>query len=125
MGNTEIRADVARNRLYSIVQGFLSPQENKEATDKILAALKQLRPGFDMITDMATMKVATEEGAEGFERAHEAIKAMGQRNNIIVVKDPLVRMQIERMSRESGKVAEFASSVEEAESILESKKQAV
>ncbi|MFC1925469.1 hypothetical protein ACFLW2_02095 [Chloroflexota bacterium] len=125
MGNTEIRADVARNRLYVIVQGFLTSQENNESVDKILEALRKLRPGFDMITDMATMKVATEEGSEGFGRAHEAIKAMGQKNNILVVKDPLVRMQIERMSREAGTPAEFASSIEEAERILEGKKQVV
>ncbi|MFC1925467.1 hypothetical protein ACFLW2_02085 [Chloroflexota bacterium] len=121
MGNTEIRADVARNRLYVIVQGFLTSAENTESVDKILLELKRLRPGFEMITDMATMKVATEEGVEVFNRAHGAIKAMGKKRNIIVVKDPLVRMQIERTSRESGKVAEFASSVEEAERILEGK----
>jgi len=123
MGNYEIRADVEKNRLYILAEGFLTAEENKESVDKVLEELKKLRPGLGMITDLSKMKVASQEGAQEFERTTEAFKAMDIKRNIIVVEDAIARMQIDRHSRKQEELrTEFASSVEEAERMLDGEK---
>jgi len=122
MGNFEVRADAVKNRLYICSEGFLTVEENEEATTRILEALNKLKPGFDMISDLAKMKAATQEGSQQFTRAYDAIKARGRNRNVVVIEDSIARMQIERTSRSTGIKAEFAASVEEAERMLDSVK---
>jgi len=119
MGNCDIKADVEKNRLYIRLEGFLTGEENEAAVKRVFEALKMLKSGFDMITDLARMKAATQEGSQQFGRAYEAIKARGRNRNIVVIEDSLTRMQIERTSRGTGAQPEYASSVEEAERILD------
>jgi len=121
MGNYEITADVEKNRLYISVEGLLLPKENRESVDRILEEIKKLRLGFDIIADIAKMKVSTQEGLKEFDRAAEAFGAIGMRCNIIVVEDAIARMQIKRyVSKNEESRNEYASSVEEAEKMLDS-----
>jgi len=119
MGESIVKADVAKNRLYLSAEGFLTPEQNQESGDRVIAELNKLKPGFDMITDLSKMEVTTQEGLQTFARLSKSFEAMNRKRSIVVMDDAIARMQIGRTGRETGRQAEYAASVEEAERILD------
>lgn len=118
MGKYEIRADVARNRLYVVAEGFLTEEENKASADQTIEEMNKLKPGFDIISDTSTMKAATQEGIKEWDRLYQALADKGYRRSIGVIQDNITRMQVQRKSAEAGFKQEYAASVEEAELML-------
>ena len=68
MGKFWARADVGKNRLYIVLQGFFLADETREAADATIAEAKKLRPGFDCINDISTAKATSEQGVLEFLR---------------------------------------------------------
>lgn len=120
MGKYEVWADVAKNRLYSMAEGFLTPEEHRVAIEKVLQELEKLKPGFDFIADLPQMKAVTQESTELYSRVREAFIAKNINRDLVVVKDDITRMQLQRKSKDANYTKqEFVASREEAERMLD------
>jgi hypothetical protein len=114
-----IRVDLARNRLYVTLVGFFSLAEIEKCGDETIAATKQLRRGYDVITDITQFITGTADVAADVERVQEHFRKSGARQGVrIVGSNVLAGMQFRR----TGTSAEFNSvhvkSQEEAERLL-------
>jgi hypothetical protein len=78
-----------------------------------------LRPGFDLISDIAEFSPAGDEGIKHIQRAQAFLKQHGVRHVIRVVKNPVSAMQFQRTGKEIGYVADTAHSILEAEKRLD------
>ena len=118
----EIDADVAANRLYIDLNGRMETDEIADAADASVAEAESLRDGFDIINDLSGFKPPSPEAAEPIKRAQGELKEMGV-DRVIRVTDEetndVVVHAFERRSRDVGYSGESASSVEEAERLLE------
>jgi len=131
----DIRADKEKNRIILKLSGFLQQEELKRATDEFIEKVKTLQPGFDIINDISEFKPASQEGAAEIKRAQAFIKEHGFGHVIRVIPgrpDPLNseettahgtallgKAQFRRTAREVGYQAGEASSIEEAEAMLD------
>jgi hypothetical protein len=122
MGSYKARADVTKNRLYIVLEGFLTNVQARECADLTIAECRKLSPGFDVITDIATAQPSTGKGAEELLRAMIFLKEHGMGRAIRVMQNPkemtLGSYQMTRKSKEAGYDANTAASVEEAEEML-------
>jgi hypothetical protein len=119
MGKFWSRADIGKNRLYVVLQGFIQADEAKEAADLTIAEAKKLRPGFDIINDISTVKATSEQGVMELLRCQVFLKERGVRRVIRVVPEVSVgSLQIARTSKQAGYEADTAASIEEAEAML-------
>jgi hypothetical protein len=121
MKKAEVRADVSKNRLYLELAGFFNDEEMKQIVDHAIEEIKKLKPGFDGINDISEFRPTTAEGAKELERALQFARDFGFRRAIRVVGPSAVlgQMQFARKSREVDHEPEFASSIEEAEEMLD------
>jgi hypothetical protein len=118
----DIRADVARNRLYLVLIGFFQDDEVKTASDKCIAEASKLKPGFDVINDISQFKPASPKGAEEIKRAQLFIKQHGVKRVIRIVGDAVItQAQFSRQEKEVGYNADTAATLAEAEKILDGK----
>ena len=121
MVNTvDIRADVAKNRLYIVLGGFFKDDEVKAAADKCIAEVKKLKPGFVVINDIREFKPASPAGADEIKRAQIFVKQSGGAKIIRVVGEAVLsQAQFERQAKEAGVASDTAASVAEAEKLLD------
>ncbi len=123
MGKFWTRADIAKNRLYVVLQGFFVEAEAREAADVTIAEAKKLRPGFDIINDISTVKATSEQGVLELLRCQVFLKERGMGRVIRVVPELSVgSLQIARTSKQAGYEADTATSIEEAEEMLGDRK---
>lgn len=119
MSEYKVRADVRKNRLYLVLDGFFNESEAKEIADRTIREVQKLRPGFDVINDISNFKPTSQQGADQIKRAGIFVRNYGVGRLIRVVPSASIgSMQFTRKSREAGYDAEVASSVEEAERML-------
>jgi hypothetical protein len=114
-----VRSDTARNRLYLTLAGHLEGPERQEAVKAILAEAGKLAPGFGVISDISDLHASDQEGFRDFLRTKEVLKLRGAGPVVRVVKLPISRIQVERISNDAGFEAESAASVEEADQRLD------
>ncbi|MDD5095629.1 MAG: hypothetical protein PHV74_14820 [Dehalococcoidia bacterium] len=120
MGISEARANVEKNRLYMKISGFFTDEEAKETADRSIAAMKKLKPGFDIITDGSELKALTPQGTNDIERVMKIAAELGVGRTVRVVGDKVSVMQLRRKEREAGAhEAPIASSIEEADRMLD------
>ncbi len=120
MQKLEVRADIAKNRLYMIVGGFFTDEEMVKAVDQVIEGIKKLKPGFDIINDISEFRPATPQGAEEMKRAQLFAKSAGVGRVIRIVKSAVLgQMQFTRKSKEAGYAGETAASIREAEEMLD------
>lgn len=115
----QVAANPEKNRLYVTLGGHLEPSERQEVAKAFMAAMKDLRPGFDIVNDMSGLLPTDTDGLKELVRAQAAAKIKGVRSVIRIVKIPLVRLQFERIAQEIGWVFELAGSLEAAEARLD------
>ena len=121
MGQYEVRVDKVKNRLYIMLQGFLTDAETKAASEKIMAGIQSLKPSFDVVNDISTFKPATPQGAEDVKRTQSFAKERGVRRVMRVADENAVSaMQLARKSKEVGYQADIVASVAEADKALDS-----
>ncbi len=123
MEKYRIYANVPKNRLYLILNGFFTDDEVHTASDLTISEIKKLQPGFAIINDISTFKPATPAGAEDIKRAQVFAKEHGAKRVIRVVGEDKVAsaiaaMQFARTQQAAGYQAEIVSTVEEAEKLL-------
>ena len=123
MSKVEVRADVSKNRLYMMIEGFFPAGEVKKEVDRIIRETKKLKPGFTIISDISRFRPTTPQGAEEMKRGQRFFQEAGVGRVIHIVEESaaLTEMQLARIRREagSGHVVETATSVEEAEKMLD------
>ena len=119
MSEYRVRADVRKNRLYLVLDGFFDEDEAQEIADRTIEEVQKLKPGFDVINDISNFKPTSQQGADQIRRAGLFVRDSGVGRLIRVVPSASIgSMQFTRKSREAGYDAEVASSVEEAERML-------
>ena len=122
MGDYEIRIDTKKNRAILRLSGFFTDDEIKELVKEVGdgGIIGQLKPGFDVINDIRTFKPASPKGAKELIDIQSQIRGIGVGRVIrIVGSDVLGKKQFERNSKEAGYRAAVASSIEEAERMLD------
>ena len=73
----DVRANVAKNRLYMTLDGFFSDEEAKQTADKGIAEASKLKAGFDIVNDIRGFKPTSQKGAEEIKRALIFCKQQG------------------------------------------------
>ena len=115
----QVTANPDKKRLYVSMTGHLEPAERREVAKAVMAGMKELGPGFDIVHDMTGLHPTDTEGLKELVRIQAAAKVMGVRLVVRIVKIPLVRLQFERIAQEIGWAFELASSLEEADTRLD------
>jgi hypothetical protein len=115
----EVHSDPGRNRLYIILRGHLEGPERQAAMKAILTEADKLAPGFGVVTDISALHASDQEGFKDFLRAKSGLRMKGVGPVIRVVKIPLSRIQVERISATAGYEAEHVDSIEEADRRLD------
>lgn len=115
----EVHSDAARNRLYITLAGWLEGPEREKAMETILAEATKLARGFDVVTDISALHASNQEGFKDFLRTKAALKLKGAGHIIRVVRIPLSRIQVERVSEGAGYETERVDSIEEADRRLD------
>lgn len=116
----DIRVDTAKNRVYLLLAGYFGSQEAQEGIDAFKAALDQLQPGFDVITDLRNFKPASRRVAESLAAVHQYEIERGMNCIVrIVDKRTLGAMQFERISKQTGVTVLGATSLAKAETLLD------
>lgn len=119
-----IRADVAKNRLYMVLNGFFTDEEIHIAAEKTIEEIKKLKAGFAVINDISTFKPATPNGAEEIKRVQVFTRERGVKRIVRVVgKDKvasaITAMQFSRTQQEAGYAADIVGTMAEAEKLLD------
>ena len=115
----DVRIDLTRNRLYITLAGHLDGPERQAAMKAILAEAAKLVPGFGILSDISGLHASNQEGFMDLLRVTAALKLRGAGPVVRVVKIPLSRIQVKRISEAAGYQAELVESLEEAERLLD------
>lgn len=114
----QVTSDLDKNRLYITLAGYLEEPERKAAMKAIVAEAGTLQPGFDVISDITALHPSNQEGFNDLLRTRSALKLKGVSRVVRVVKLPVSRIQLARVSEAAGYVAEEVDSLEAAERLL-------
>ena len=112
-------ADPERNRLYITLSGHLEEPERQAAIKAMLVEAARLTPGFGVVTDISALHASNQEGFRDFLRAKSGLRMKGAGPIIRVVKIPLSRIQVERITEAAGYHSECADSLAEADRRLD------
>jgi len=114
-----IRIDTIRNRLYVTLVGYFSLEEIKKCGDETIEATNQLRPGYDVVTDITQYKAGPPEVAKDIERVQAHFRKSGARLGVrIVGGNVLSGMQFRRAGTHVGYRSVNVINLEEAEKLL-------
>ena len=93
---TTVRADVARNRLYIILDGAMGEEESKANLPKINQEAKKLQMGFSVITDVTGCKPTSLKVKEAIESGQADLLKLGVKHVVRVVgKNSISAMQLD------------------------------
>lgn len=121
--NLEVRVDKVKNRLYIKLNGFFRSKHVEPAMEKLEAALKELQPNLDVITDLTDFVPGSPSAADAMTRGGEMIKAKGRRHGIRVTGGLMTGlMQFKRLLKSvfDEKDTRYAKSVQEGDAMLDS-----
>jgi hypothetical protein len=114
-----VTSDPDRNRLYITLAGHMEGSERQAAIQAILAAAGKLAHGFGVVSDISALHPSDEEGLKDLLRVKAGLKLKGAGPIIRVVKIPLSRLQMERVSEAAGYQTDHVLSLEEADQRLD------
>lgn len=122
-GSYELKIDRVKNRLYIRISGFFRGRDVDPAMTDLEVALRDVRPGFDTITDLSDFVPGAPGASAALAKGGEMIKAAGRRRGVRISGGLVTGlMQFQRMLK--GVFDEdntrYAKSVQEAEAILDS-----
>ena len=123
MGTSDVRGDVTKNRLYLVLQGFMTDDEVEAAVKTIMAETKKLKPGFDVVNDISSFKPASAQATAKMADIQRFVKEKGVRRVIRVVgQGGLAATQLARTGKEAGYSADTVATMEDAEKELDKAK---
>jgi hypothetical protein len=118
----EVKVDKEKNRMYLRLWGFVDGPATKKCVDHVLAEIKGLRPGFDVINDISDFKPTVDEAVTEIQRALAGLVKAGMRRSVrISPKEASVTsMQFARAKREAHAEYQVATvkTLAEAEKLL-------
>jgi len=120
----QVEADIEKNRLYITIGGIPEENETEAIIREIGKHVQRLKKDFDCITDLREYQVQPDE-TEGFiYQAQKELSEAGMSNVVRVIKKfgSLAHFQFDKMSVEVGYHAQNANTVEEAEKMLDVKR---
>jgi len=118
----EAEADVPNNRLYLTLTGRMERDDVEKAADEAVDAANRLRGGFDIINDLSGFAPPSPEAAKPIKRAQGELVELGVDRVVRVVDEDTSQVVVrafDRRSKEVGYSGETASSVAEAERLLD------
>jgi hypothetical protein len=119
-GRSKVRADIRRNRLYITLSGAISKKEVENIYTDIRFCVADLKPGFQVITDLTQARIGHLVGIPAFIKIMEYLAANKVGKVIRVVGKAKIILQ--QMSRITAMVKKYApvyvSTMEEAENLL-------
>lgn len=117
----EIQSDIRQNRLYLDLSGKLDADTLDSAATETVEIARDLRDGFDIITDLRGFKPVTPDAAEAIQRAQTQLTELGV-DRVVRVTDEgtsqVVVSAFERRSKKAGYSGETAETKPEAEQLL-------
>jgi hypothetical protein len=113
-----IHADKQKNRLY-IKLGVPDPEDEKIILSVLHREINKLLPGFTVLSDLTGFVPVNQELAQIILQAQEAMVERGAGFGVRVVASSVVRLQMERRAKSSGINSITASSLDEAEKLLD------
>jgi hypothetical protein len=120
----QIKADIEKNRLYITIGGIPVENEKEALVREIENKIKELKQGFDCITDLRKYEVQPDETEEFIYQAQKILSEAGLSNVVRVIKKfgSLAHFQFDKVSVAVGYHAQNANTLEEAEAILDEKR---
>jgi len=118
----EAEADVRNNRLYLTLTGRMERDELETAADEAVDEANRLREGFDIINDLSGFAPPSPEAAKPIKRAQGELVEFGVDRVVRVVDEDTSQVVVrafDRRSKDVGYSGETASSVTEAERMLD------
>jgi hypothetical protein len=81
----ELKLDIDNNRLTIILRGVLTKNEGEKVVGEVVAAVNQLKRGFDIINDISGFEGSDKKSEEFFQGALKFLKIRGVNRVIRVV----------------------------------------
>jgi hypothetical protein len=118
---SEIRANLAKNRLYLKLVGAMSDDDAKKVHDAILAEIQKLKPGWAVVNDISELKPASEKASEWLKAAQAASARAGVKRVVRVVgKQAITNLQWNRTLNEAqGMRADSVATLADADRLLD------
>lgn len=121
-GSYEMRIDRDKNRHYIRISGFFRGRDVDPAMTDLEVALRDVRPGFDTITDLSDSVPGAPGASAALAKGGEMIKAVGRRRGDRISGGLMTGlMQYQRLLRGvfEEESVRYAKSVDEAHEILD------
>lgn len=118
-----IAVDLSKNRLYQTVKGsWVRPVKGDPYLQDFERALKLLKKGFTGLSDATQISVMSQEWTEAIQKTHQTlINAGTSKVAEVLTENAILKMQVQRIFRQSGFTMKFFSDVTEAEAWLDGK----
>lgn len=117
------RADIEQNRLHVTLKGRIASKESEQAASQVIADLKKLSPGFDVVTDISEFEPATQKEVDILIQVHKILLKSGVNRIARVIgseiKATVGKIQFERASKLTKIVAKNFNSVADADRYLD------
>ena len=121
-GRSEFRVDRQKNRLYIKLSGFFRGKDAPKAMEDLEAALAEVQPGFDTVTDLSEFVPGAPGATAALTQGGEMVAAKGRRNAVRVTGGLMTGlMQFQRLLKGvlDEETTRYAKSVREADAILD------
>ena len=122
-GKIEFRVDRAKNRLYIRLSGFFRSAHIGPGMADLEAALSELKPDIDVVTDLTDFVPGSPGAAAALTQGGEMIKTKGRRHGIRITGGLMTGlMQFQRLLKGvfNEENTRYAKSLEEADAMLDS-----
>jgi len=122
MGSFECRADRVKNRLYIKLVGFFRGRDVEPALEELKRALDEVKPDFDVVTDLSEFVPGSPAAAEALRQGGELVKARGRRHAVRITGGLMTGlMQFQRLLRQvfTEESVRYARTTAEADSVLD------
>lgn len=114
-----VTIDIEKNRLYFTIAGHFTVEELTKISDEIIVAVRQLKPGFNSITQMNQFIPQNQEARMVMYSTMKTAQSMGQKHVVRISSSPISRQQWQFSSITVGYQAFECGSLEEAENLLD------
>ncbi|MEE4272499.1 MAG: hypothetical protein V2I67_12545 [Thermoanaerobaculales bacterium] len=121
-GSFEYRVDKSKNRLYLKLGGFFRKGDVPETMEKLAAALAEVEPGFDVVTDLTDFVPGSPGSTAALTKGGELVSGRGRRRGVRITGGLMTGlMQFQRLLSGVFKDEDtrYAKSVAEADAILD------
>lgn len=116
-----LTVDPSKNRLYQTVkESWVRPVKGDPYLQDLERALRQMKKGFTALNDTTRVKVMSQEWSEAITKARKMLIEAGiAKSTEVLTESVILKMQVQRVSRQAGFTTKFFSDPKEAEAWLD------